>query len=915
MKTVKKSIIITLAFILTLATTLNVFGVNSSETLSESKAIASESTEVSQEYIIHEETTSPNITETPNSDIKGKIYGITLKPDKIFMLPNDTFQLEVNFLTSPPEPPLRTDFIEEEETEVLVTETQVNEESTEFSETTSEFQNEVSKTDEVTTYPDETPEATVNETEEYTEFSESVADTQSETYAENTLGIISDPELTLKPITKEEGDEDLGLIWSSSDEAVAAIGLNGLIYSRELGTAIVTASTPDGIFSASCEINVVEKVPEENENSAVPLGSDYSVAISPNTTWSDKPRHWPVKLATEFSVNFDVYKCDNGGNYIGGEADISSLVNWQSSDTSVATVDIYGRVTGHKNGSTTITVSAKNGDTISVYNTVHVTVYTPYSSNRPGMAKAWVSQYKSTISDCHTDRQAGVVSPGTDLILYGTSGSYILGSIQGETGKYFMWANNLYDKTNGEIYVCKSGNTSNTHKHWDVYKNQTISLKLTSGDSANWTTSDSSIAKINNYTTYTGRTATITPIAEGTAYITVTSGGKIEVVHVTVITRFYDEYGVSENKVGTTKVWCNNFKCSHTKCTTLDRKDSITNEKITVTLYGQSGGFYYANPVGTDKYIYIWKSNVVLQDFNMHCKLVNRDVNDNESMYVPQGFAVGQNECYYIEVRGTPSAETDHRLFRYDVNTRELTQMSKKEPIGNLWHANDAAVVEFTENGKNVPYLFVAAFSMLEQNYIVKLGFDGNEYYEVVRYDLPSNTIISGITLLSGGGNQSAVFLLRDRYNRFYEVTIPNDYSNPGDDGLTHISLNLPSPKFTLNTENISGGAQSICYDQATQKLYLPYANISRNNTNRIYVYEDIQNASGTLSFDDVYDINIYISDTLTSEYYFELEGIGFRPASKGDNRMWFLTFEKDSGDSGIYTSIRYDRNGEIING
>ena len=485
MKTVKKILIITLVFILTLATTLNVFAVDLSGISAESEIVISESAEQPQEQIILKGTTVPDTTETASSDITEKIYGITLNPDKIFMLPNDTFQLEVGFLASPPENPLRTEFIEEEATEVLVTEAQTDEELTEASETTTDIQEETTKAEEETTviaeesttYPDEITETTVAEseteaetateyttsaeTEEHTEISKIVADTQSEASAENISEIISDTDLTLEPITEEE-NETLDLIWSSSDEAVAAIGLNGLIYSRELGTATVTASTPDGVFTASCEVSVVEEIPEENSASVMPLDAAYQVALSPNTSWSAKPGHWAVKVSTEFTLNFDVYKCDSSGNYIGDEADISSLVNWQSSDSSVATVDIYGRVTGLKEGSTTITVSAKNGDNISVYNPIHVTVYTPYSSTRPGMAKAWVSQYKSTVIDCHTDRQAGVVSPGTLLNLLGTSGGYILGTIQGQTGQYFMWANNLYDQTNGTVTICKSGTASDT---------------------------------------------------------------------------------------------------------------------------------------------------------------------------------------------------------------------------------------------------------------------------------------------------------------------------------------------------------------------------------------------------------------------------------------------------------------------
>lgn len=69
MKTVKKILIITLVFILTLATTLNVFAVDLSGISAESEIVISESAEQPQEQLILEETSVPDTTETASSDI------------------------------------------------------------------------------------------------------------------------------------------------------------------------------------------------------------------------------------------------------------------------------------------------------------------------------------------------------------------------------------------------------------------------------------------------------------------------------------------------------------------------------------------------------------------------------------------------------------------------------------------------------------------------------------------------------------------------------------------------------------------------------------------------------------------------------------------------------------------------------
>ncbi len=929
MKTAKKFSTLVIAVIMLLSAITNVFAVDSSELTTETEVIISESTEQPQEVINLDETTISDTTEI--SPVSEKIFGLTLTPEKAYVLPNDTLQLEVSFLTSPPEPPLRTEFIEEEQTEVLITEsetskklTEVPEETTEAAEETTALQEEV--TESQTEFSDVTEETTELQTETPTEepteyLTEAVTEQPTTEISADKIkavyeNVTEDLNISLdtdSDLIYNENDKYSDLIWSSSDESVAAVGYNGLVYSRELGTAVITVSTPDGTFSASSEINVVEEIPEEIDASVMTLDAVYRVAISPNTTWSDKPRHWPVKLSTEFGVNFDVYKCDANGNYIGNEADISSLLNWQSSDTSVATVDIYGRVTGRKNGSTTITVSAKNGDTIQVYNTVHVTVYTPYSSTRTGIATAWVNQYKSTVSNCHDDRLAGTVSPGTRLDLYGTSGGYVLGSIQGETGKYYLWADNLYDHTNGEITICKDGNFSDTRRHWDMYNTQTISLALLNSGSATWTTSDANIAKVNNSSSYSGRTVTINPVAEGTAYITANSGGKIDVIHVTVITRF-TQNGKTINKMGITQVWCNNFKCSHNKCTILDRKVGTTNEKMLVTLYGESGGYYYANPVGTNLYIYLWKSNINMQSWYKQKDLENLNPGDTNGRYAQQGMAIDSNDCFSFEVR-TVNGSEEHRLYRYRISTGERIQMhpvtSETNSTPNLdlslLHANDAAIVRFNENGEIVPYIFVMAYSSVAENSIVKLGFnESGQYWKVASYPIPFGIQIAGITVTSADCTNSATFLLKsDDY--FYEATIPSNLTDN-----TAIWSVAPSPKVTLGGSNTpEGTAQGIHYERSNDNLYLAYFYISsedignnevvaeKKNKNNVYVYSNVKNTSGTIGYNYSYNIN----KEYTPNQYFEIESVGFRSESTNDNYLWFSTFEGESVNGGIYSS------------
>ena len=807
-------------------------------------------------------------TETP-------IYGLRFNNDELFVLHGDTVQLDVYVATSPiiEENTYCECFYEEvtmpqeETTTESLAETTIPQEeiTTELlKETTMMQENGIIKPEETTVVFGETERAS------YLRFNESFDEL-------------------------EENYEDSNLIWSSSNESVAAVGLNGVVYGRTLGVSIITVSTYDNMFTASCKVNVVEELPEETGESSMLLSASCLLSISPNTSWSDRPRHWAVEISASHTVNFDVYKCDNNGNYIGNEGDISSQVTWTSSDTSVATVDASGRVTGHKNGSTTISVK---GSGFEVRNPIHVTVYTAYSSVRQGIAKSWANQYKSTVANCHDDRQAGTISPGTLLDLYGTSGNYVLGSVSGETAKYFLVASNLYDQTNGMVTICKNG-TSDTRRHWDMYTTQTLKLSLTNGASATWTSSNSDIAKVNGGASATGATITINPVTQGTAYITANSGGKIDVIHVTVITKY------TTTKMGITTYWCNKYKCSHTGCTIIDRNDGSTGLDKLIRIYGESGGFYYTNVVGENTYRYMWKENIQIQSWYRHCELENLNPGDSLGRYAPQGMAADSQYCYSFEIRGTSGAEEYHRLYRYDIETGQRIKMTPLGTVGNLWHANDAAIVRFNENGNSVPYIFVVAFSNSETNYIVKLGFNSSgQYWESARYRIPSSIRIAGITLISGGGTSPAIFLLKSG-NVFYEATISN---NKADE--SYVWDTMPSVKFTLGDNDVvQNTAQGIHYEESNDKLYLAYSGIKdangeeNYNKNKVYLYSNVKNASGVLSKSGSYEINREGASVL----YYELECIGFRQNSS-DNKLWFITFEGESRNGGVYADFEITR-------
>lgn len=120
------------------------------------------------------------------------------------------------------------------------------------------------------------------------------------------------------------------VVWSSSDETVVSIYGNGLICSEGIGTAVVTATTIDGNYTASCVVQVVPRV---------------------------------------FSIYFN-WESDFG--YVGDVIELESLtitpedisaewITWTSDNPDVISVDENGTLTLKKEGYAQITATALSG--------------------------------------------------------------------------------------------------------------------------------------------------------------------------------------------------------------------------------------------------------------------------------------------------------------------------------------------------------------------------------------------------------------------------------------------------------------------------------------------------------------------------------------------------------------------------
>ena len=352
-------------------------------------------------------------------------------------------------------------------------------------------------------------------------------------------------------------------------------------------------ATETTVEEATADAPTEETTAEETiieETTTEPMAQETTVEVitEPETTEAEKP----IEAITPIPV---------------GEDDNESYI-WRSNDESVATVSSSGVVTAVSLGMAVVTASTVDGSCTAVCEVMVVNelpngnensnsvMATNYATPHTAITIDWVNQYTSPESET----AARTISPGTMLKLIRKEGNFYVAHTLDSTTNYYMWAANIFDRHagNGYIEICKV-NTSDTRRHWDMYTTQSLRLAVRTGGTATWSSSNANIATISG-------NGTITPLAAGTTYITATQNGKKDVIHLTVITK-YDSV-----KTGVVKEsWCSKYRCTHSKCTVYGRKEGDTKPYIVIRIYGESAGFYYANVVGENSYIYMWKSNIV----------------------------------------------------------------------------------------------------------------------------------------------------------------------------------------------------------------------------------------------------------------------------------------------------------------
>ncbi len=137
---------------------------------------------------------------------------------------------------------------------------------------------------------------------------------------------------TFKPIITPKKATNKKVRWTSRDTAIAKINENGLVTALKLGQTVITVTTEDGGFKATCKLTVIR------EEIAV-------TGITLNETAKE------LEVGETFTIKSSITP----------EKATNKKVRWNSSDTAIAVVDAKGLITALRPGETIVYVTTLDG--------------------------------------------------------------------------------------------------------------------------------------------------------------------------------------------------------------------------------------------------------------------------------------------------------------------------------------------------------------------------------------------------------------------------------------------------------------------------------------------------------------------------------------------------------------------------
>ena len=319
----------------------------------------------------------------------------------------------------------------------------------------------------------------------------------SVTLNKTSLALIKGQSETLTATVKPDDATDKKVTWSSSNTSIATVDQNGKVTSLAGGSATITAKNGDN--QATCSVNVTVPV------SSVTLNK-ISLAL--------------VKGQSETLTA--TVKPDDATD---------KKVTWSSSNTSIATVDQYGKVTAVAGGSATIT--AKAGDKQA---TCTVTVTVPVSSitlNKTSLAliKGQSETLTATVKpDDATDKKVTWSSSNTSVATVDQNGKVT--AVGGGSATITAKAGDKQATCTVTVTVPVSSVTLNkTSLALIKGQSETLTATVKPDDATDkkvtWSSSNTSVATVD-------QNGKVTAVGGGSATITAKAGDKQATCSVTV---------------------------------------------------------------------------------------------------------------------------------------------------------------------------------------------------------------------------------------------------------------------------------------------------------------------------------------------------------------------------------------------
>lgn len=309
--------------------------------------------------------------------------------------------------------------------------------------------------------------------------------------------------------TDADGDTISGVsfTWSSSDTATATVDDSGLATAEASGTATITAELDDATGSATLVVDQQAS----------------SVTVSPDTG----------SVAVDDTTRFDAAAEDANGNALPAP-DFA----WSSTDTSVATVDSTGLVTGESDGSAMIvaeTEGVADSSVVNVTRTVASVTVTPDSAGVTALDAT--TDYAAAAFDSDGDAISGVsfTWSSSDTTVATVDGSGVAtargngdATITAATDGVSGSATFTVDQEVSAVTVTpdSASVTVDDTTRYDAEASDSNGNAVADADVA-WSTTDTSVATVDSVGLVTGQ-------SEGSAQVVAESSGEADSAQVVV---------------------------------------------------------------------------------------------------------------------------------------------------------------------------------------------------------------------------------------------------------------------------------------------------------------------------------------------------------------------------------------------